>query len=380
MNESLKILHLMASHRWTGAAEPAARVAAGQTEQGHEVLFSLTTGSSFDKRAQELGVKTTDAVPFERTYWPHKKLRDLRCLKALIRDFQPQIVHTHLTHDHTLAAAALGPKGSKRPKLVRTFHREEKLRASLFTRRFVMARTDGVVVISEAMRRNSCQAYGLGEDRVALIGGGIDSERFRPTDRGGALRKKWGIPSDAVLIGLVSRLRVERGVEWLLDAAEEALPACPNARLVICGRGNYQDAMVERLKTHPAREQIHYAGYIEGTDLEDSYNAFDISLMLKPGNDGACRAALEAMACGKPIVGGDMGAIRDLVAGDSCGWLVPVGDRKALANAMKSAVDDPESRLHRGQTARQRILDTYSEEAMTLRTLAFYHQILKAIS
>ncbi|MBX3728564.1 MAG: glycosyltransferase [Candidatus Sumerlaeia bacterium] len=96
----MRILHIMASHRWTGAAEPAARAAAGQVRAGHEVLFALTAGASFDEHARALGVPTTDRVPFERSYLPHRKLRDLRRLRALVASFRPDIVHAHLTHDH----------------------------------------------------------------------------------------------------------------------------------------------------------------------------------------------------------------------------------------------------------------------------------------
>lgn len=369
----MRILHIMASHRWTGAAEPAARAAAGQVRAGHEVLFALTAGASFDEHARALGVPTTDRVPFERSYLPHRKLRDLRRLRALVASFRPDIVHAHLTHDHTLAALALGARGAAgRPLLVRTFHREEKLRSDPLTRALRVGRTDGFVTISGSMARQLRATYGLDAARIACIGGGVDGERFAPSDRGALLRARWGIAPDAPVAGIVSRLRPARGHLWLLDAAARVLPARPAARLVVCGRGSWKDELAAHVARHPARDQIVLAGYVTGTDLEDSYNAFDVALLLKPGNDGACRAALEAMACGRPLIGGDLGALHDLLAGTEAGWLVPPDDVEALAAALGQALDDPTGCRTRGARARQHIERHFTEEAMTAQLLAFY--------
>ncbi|MDK2973602.1 MAG: hypothetical protein PWP23_3357 [Candidatus Sumerlaeota bacterium] len=370
----MRILHTMASHRWTGAAEPAARVAAGQIAEGHEVLFALTAGASFDEKAQALGVKTSAHVPFERSYLPHKKLRDLRLLKELIAGFRPDIVHAHLTHDHVLCAAALGK--SSAPLLVRTFHREETVRRGAFAR-WLMARTHGAISISESMTDQLKRAYSLDERHAACIGGGIDTTRFAPSERGALRRETWGIAPDAPVLGTVSRIRVARGFAWLLDAAALALPPRPEARLVICGRGNWKDEMLQRLETHPARAQIVYAGYVRGSDLEDSYNAFDAALLLKPGNDGACRSALEAMACARPVIGGDVGAIHDLLNDGEAGWLVPLDDVEQLARAMGQALDNRAACHAMGAAARRKIEHAHGEDAMTRRTLEFYEGLRK---
>lgn len=367
---------MAASHRWTGAAEPAARLAAAETQAGHEVLFALTAGASFDEQARALGLRTTGAVAFERSYLPWKKWRDLQCLRALVAEFRPDIIHAHLTHDHMLAVAALGKPSSTRPRLVRTFHREEPVRAGLLQRRFLMARTDGAGVISSAMRDRLDAAFGWGEERVLLLGGAIDTGRFQPNGRGERMRGKWSIAAGDPVAGIVSRLRVERGIAWLLDAAEDVLPILPDARVVICGRGNYEQEMLKRLEMHPSAPQIVHAGYVTGEDLEDSYNAFDVAVLLRPGNDGTCRAALEAMACGRPVIAGDIGSLHDLIAGRDVGWLVPDGDRDALAGALIDALSNLEECRRRGQLARQLVLEHYDEAAQAARMIAFYERLL----
>ncbi|MBI5154907.1 glycosyltransferase family 4 protein [Candidatus Poribacteria bacterium] len=379
MSEQLRILHVMASHRWTGAAEPAARVAAGQSRAGHTVLFAMTAGSSFEKETRKLGVDVTGAVRFERSYWPHRKLQDLRDLRRLIAGFRPDVVHAHLTHDHILAGAALGVMRAGKPVLVRTSHREEPPRSDAFTRALVTKRTAGLIAASRQLSEQLIAAYDLDPARVAHIGGSIDTERFRPSDCGTAMRERWGIPPNARVAGLVSRLRAERGLDWLIEAAESFLPHNGDARLVICGRGKYKQKLLERIAMHPARAQIVYAGYVEGSDLDDAYNAFDIALMLKPGNDGGCRSALEAMATGKAIIGGDVGAIRDLLAAGTTGWLVRLEDRQALAEAVSYALAQPDECSARGGKARDVILREHSEEAIAGQTIGLYRRALERV-
>lgn len=374
MDRPLKVLHLIASHRWSGAAEPTVRLAAAQRALGHDVLLSATTGASLDRQAQELGVPTTNAVRWRRSYLPHHKWRDFRNLHGLITAWEPDVVHAHLTHDHMMVALALGQPGPGKPLLLRTLHREGKLRTDPLTRGILVRRTGAFATISEAMRRRVIERWAVPAERVSVFAGGVDTARFCPTDRGALLRARWGIPTEAPVVGIVSRLRVERGVQWMLDAAVEALAQMPDARLVICGRGTFVPEMERRLAAHPRREQIVYAGYVTGADLEDAYNAFDVSLLLKPGNDGACRAAQEAMACGKPVIGGRIGAIAELVCEDGPqpnGWLVDEDDIAGLSAAMRASLANLEETRRRGAHARQRILADYSELANAERMIQF---------
>ncbi|MEQ8820821.1 MAG: glycosyltransferase family 4 protein [Sumerlaeia bacterium] len=372
----MRILHTMASHRWTGAAEPAARQALAEQQCGAEVLFALSGRASLQKKASELGLNTSSDVRFHRKYFPWRKIEDVLRLRALIRDFRPDVLHCHLTHDHCLAAAALAGQKDPKPVVVRTFHRGT-VHTGLAHRALLMPRTQGAVAISREIASQLCNTFGMREEDIYLHRGGVDLTVFRPTNRGARLREKWGISADAPVIGLISRIRIARGHEWLLEAAADALPLVPQARLVICGRGNWQKQMVKLLKTHPARDQIVYAGYIYSPDLEDAYNAFDVSLLLRPGNDGTCRSALETMACGRPVIAGDMGALKDLLEDGRAGWMVPNDDRPALANAMVEALTRPDLREERGRHALWYAREFCNVEKLGPRMLAYYKSLLR---
>lgn len=368
----LRILHVIASHRWTGAAEPAARLAASQTDLGHEVLFSATPGASLHSKARDLGVRFEESVRFDRTYLPWRKYRDFRSLADLVQRFRPQTMHCHLTHDHMMSALALPKDGET--KLVRSFHREERPRTSFAFRRIAMDATSGAVAVSSSMASAIAAAYGLPPASIFTSRGCIDAEQFHPGP-GARLRTQWNVPEDAMVFGVVSRVRETRGFPWLLDAAAKALPHLPNARLVICGRGTWLDELLGRIAAHPAKDQIHYAGYVTGDDLLECYRAFDASLLLKPGNDGTCRAALESMASACPVIGGDMGALRDLLGASGAGWLAPVDDAEALAKAMIDVAGNADERRRRGTIARSLIESDFTERGAASRMVEFYERL-----
>lgn len=375
----MRILHLAASHRWTGAAEPAARLARAEAALGHEVRFALTPGSSFDREAAALGLDVERSIPFDRSLLLHRRWRDRGLLARLIGGFKPDIVHAHLTHDHVLAALVIGAPRVGAPILVRSWHREAKPRRDPLTRWLGSRRTFGAVAVSRQLAGELSRAYGFPESRVLVTRGTVDCRRFQPTGRGSAMRERWGVPAGAPVAGVISRLRVARGIEWLLDAAEEFLARVPDGWLVICGRGNWQEAMKARIASHPHGVRIRYAGYVTGADLEDAYNAFDVGLLLRPGNDGACRGALEAMACGKPVIAGDLGALRDLIGGTERGWLVPDMDRGALAEAVVGALANLSETRRRGAIARAAMEGAYGEAGLAGEVAGFYERLMREL-
>ncbi len=375
----MRILHLAASHRWTGAAEPAARLARAEAALGHEVRLALTAGSSFDREATALGIEVERSIPFDRSLLVHRRWRDKGLLADFVRVFRPDIVHAHLTHDHVLAALVLGAPGPGKPVLVRSWHREANPRRDPLTRWLGARRTYGAIAVSRHLAFELSRAYGFPESRVHVARGTVDCTRFRPTGRGVVMRQRWGIPGAAPVVGIISRLRVARGIEWLVDAAEDFLARVPDGWLVVCGRGNWQEAMKARIAAHPHRARIHHAGYVTGTDLEDAYDAFDVGLLLRPGNDGACRGALEAMACGKPVIAGDIGALRDLIGGTERGWLVPDLNRRALSDAVVAALSNPEECRRRGAIARHDMERDFGEEGLAREVVDFYGRLLREI-
>jgi glycosyltransferase involved in cell wall biosynthesis len=111
-------------------------------------------------------------------------------------------------------------------------------------------------------------------------------------------------------------------------------------------------------------------------DLPETYAALDVAVLLVPGSDGTCRAMLEAMACGRPVIGSRTGAISDTLVPGETGWLIEPGNRRELAAALVAALTDPERTRRMGQAAPRRHRTPSFTASQCEATVAVYREAL----
>jgi glycosyltransferase involved in cell wall biosynthesis len=373
-----RLLHLVSSFRWTGAAEPAAQLAQAQQALGRAVALALQPGGAFEERALQMGLEV-EASLLRRRAGPLALWRAARRLRAMGPELQA--VHCHLTADHWLTALALGSRkdDKRRPLLIRTFHREETPRGGFASRWLVRQATDGAIAISSSLAERLRETYNLPPERVLVAGGVVDAEAFSPGGDGPRMRAAWGIPQDAPLAGLLCRVRASRGVFVFLDAVEPLLKRVPEAHLVFCGRGRHAAKLKAAIERHPQRDRIHFPGYVRPADLRDAYAAFDAAVQLAPGNDGTCRAALQSMACGRPLVATRVGALADLLTrpggGDpqpeDGGLLVAPNSPEDLAQALAIYLENPSLRAVAGEAGRRSVAENCRPQDRARQILEF---------
>ncbi len=376
--QPLRILHLVSSQRWTGAAEPAALLAREQLLLGHDVHFACIGGSSFERKLAELELPFVPGFFFNRRLNPREFLADLRRLRRLVDQRAFDIVHCHLPHDHWLASFALRAPGSRRDArtaVIRTIHREGKPYRDLAHRWLVGKGADRVIVVSRSQRRRMEEEVGLPPSRIALVPGAVDLERFHPDVSGHKIRRIYKIPKDARVAGMVARMRPHRGHHQLIDVVEDVARRVPRAVFTVAGRGELKAELIERIRNHDLRTHLRRIGYRKN-DLPQMYAAHDVIVLLRPGSDGTCRAMLEAMACGRPVIGGAVGAIEDTIEPGKTGWLVPPGNRHALVEALVDALAHPDKTREMGAAARRWVEAHATRRRQAVQTLQVYREAL----
>ena len=179
---------------------------------------------------------------------------------------------------------------------------------------------------------------------------GVDTRRFAPdahSEAAGALRRRWGVPRDAPVVGCVARLVPRKGQDMLLDAWSEVRRVHPDARLVLVGEGPSRDRLTRRARRLPG---AHVVGPVTWDELPAAYAALDVFAMpvrTRLGGldvEGLGISMLEAQAVGIPVVTGRSGGAPETVRDARVGTVVDGRDRSAVADAIVRWLDDGDGR------------------------------------
>jgi L-malate glycosyltransferase len=373
----MKILALMAQHHWTGPAEPELLKLAKLKARGHQVLFCFTRkpAGSLAEKVAELGFDSfEEVILYRKRPAPISLLRDVRILKRTTAEDPPDIVHCHLSHDHWTGLQYV-KKFREKPVLVRSIHEERKLKPS-FGDRLLFSSTDGFIVPGESFARRLTQEHGMEAASVEIVPGNVDTERFRTGLESTAFRNELNAEPNAPLIGIVSRIKPERGHERLFTAFRNLMRDYPSAKLVIVGRGEGEEKLREQHNDLVKAGRVHFTGY-RSDDLPEILNALTVKVLLAPGSDATCRAILEAMACGTPVIASKIGVLPDTVTDGQTGYLVKPGEVESLERSIRSALDHPEELEAIGKNARERVLERHDLERTTDKVEKFYRRLME---
>jgi glycosyltransferase involved in cell wall biosynthesis len=232
---------------------------------------------------------------------------------------------------------------------------------------------DAFACISRDIERETL-ACGVDRDRVWYLPNAIDMTHFRPAEPGERerIRRNLGLPLDRVICLFVGRLSREKGVMDLLEAWRLLQPE--DALLVVAGpdmTGHVWDAGAPGrafVQTHGLSECVRFVGPL--TDVAPMMRASD--LVIQPSHFEALGlSAIEALACGIPLVASAVGGLLDFVVDGVNGRLSPPEDPPALAACLAPLLADARERGRLAARARQSVLQDYDELAVfgRMRTL-----------
>jgi phosphatidylinositol alpha-1,6-mannosyltransferase len=280
------------------------------------------------------------------------------------------VVHTHHSHDHWLGWLA---RGGGRAALVRTFHNTRAVRRR-WPSTGLYRRTDALIAVSREIEDRGRHA-GIPAEQLARVEGVVDLGRFEHGDGGAAIRKEFDL-AGAPVLGCVARLAPRRGHELLIRGFRLILTEHPRARLLLVGKGEARarlEALVAELGL--AREVI-FTGYRDA-DLPGVLQALDVFVLMGAGSDESCRAALEAMAAGRAVVGRRVGALPETVVHGVTGLLVDDDRPESVAAALRALIGEPGRAEAMGRAGRDRAQAVYGSEAHAARVEEVYGRAIE---
>jgi L-malate glycosyltransferase len=347
----MTILQLAANRWWTGSADSVLTLCRGLGQRGHRVMLALIRGDRFEVKAREAGIEPLTAVGLEPKGSPLGVARDLRALRRLIADEGVELVHAHHSHDHWLAALA-----RPRAALIRTFHNERAVRRGPASQ-WLYRRTVASIAVSASIEAR-CLTVGLPRDRLWRVPGITDRARFAELHDGRQIREEFKI-GGAPLVGCVARLSPRRGHQELIAGFRELLQRLPKARLLLAGKGESRPALEALVASLGLGDRVLFAGYRD-RDLPDLLAALDCFVLMAAGSDETCRAVLEAMAIGCPVVARRVGALPETIVHGETGLLLDDDRPATLARALAAVLEDPVQARAMGAAGERRAREEFS--------------------
>jgi glycosyltransferase involved in cell wall biosynthesis len=206
--------------------------------------------------------------------------------------------------------------------------------------RHMLSQFDGLLPVSAYCRRESLDYWRLHSSRAHVFYNGVNLKQFAPDRAAGErLRSELGIGDEPVIL-YVGRVCAQKGTDILLDACAMLKVRMPTVRLVVAGpalRFGSHDAshLTRRIRDVGGL----YLGAVDEAQLSDVFNLCDVFVMPTRRDEMFGMAALEAQACGKPVVCSRHGGLVEVISEES-GMFFPVEDHAALADCLRILLED----------------------------------------
>lgn len=359
---ALRILHTESADGWGGQAIRILTEAQVFIARGHHVEIAGRPGCQLAEEAARAGVR------YHPVDLRKKSLSAVRAMRVVFDAVRPDLVDTHSSTDHWVAALArLGRRD--RPRIVRTRHFSAPVSRNFASRWLYTRGSDGLMTTSDVITADLVAAFGRPE-RVTTAATGIDAARFSPGDRTEA-RRALGLPPDRRLIGIVAQVRRMKGHDVLLRAF--ARLGRPDAELVLVGDEHGRTWVRELAAELGVTDRIRYAG--AQADVVPWLRAFDVAVLPSVDGEGVPQAFLQSLACGVPTVGTTVGGMAEVARGLDGVRLVAPRDVEALAGALAATLDSPPG-SDLLAAARRRVEEHYSLDVMYRTVMASFTRAL----
>jgi glycosyltransferase involved in cell wall biosynthesis len=219
---------------------------------------------------------------------------------------------------------------------------------------------------------------GYDGEKITVIENGVDLSRFNQHIDCARVRRELGIPPDAPLVVVVSRLNRQKGLEQFLEAAAIVHRQLPRAQFLLVGEASpfartYQDELKELARRLQIAPRVLFTGLRR--DVPALLACADVAVMPSL-NEALSNSLLESMAAGAPVVATRVGGTPEVVIDGETGLLVPPADAVSLASSIAHLLATPALAQRLGQAARRLITERFSIERMASRTEQLYRDLL----
>lgn len=334
------------------------------------------------EEGRAVGLKIQQVDSLQRPIHPWRDLRAYHELQGVLRDFQPEIVHTHSAKGGFLGRAAAWKLGV--PVVVHTVHGapfhpyQRKAAKEAFVRleRWASQRCHHLISVADAMTELMVAARVAPREKFTTIYSGMDVGPFLGSGQWrDEARRLLPWEDDKIVIGKIARLFHLKGHEYLLAAAEKVVLQNPNCRFLLVGDGLLRSSLEKSIRSRGLQEFFHFTGLVPPARVPFWLSAMDV-LVHTSLREGLARTLPQALIAGKPVISYDIDGAREVVIPQQTGYLLPPCSVEPLATAILELAADRRLRERLGQGGADLCTERFRHQNMTAAIRRLYQQLL----
>lgn len=346
-------------HAWN-SIRPEAEIFVELARLGHEITIMTQGESSYVPRLKESGIKVIDCYP--------KSKICMDTIKRIRSELKNGYDICYAFNSKTIPNAAFACIGLD-VKLIAYrgttggIYRHDP--SAYLT--MLHPRIDGIVCVSEAVRQSLLPVLLKNKDTTVTIykGQNVDWYQVEPTPR-----EELDLKDSDIILFCAAHVRPSKGISILLEATH--LIENPDVHLVLAGHGF--EPHFDEMKQSPMADRIHFIGHRQ--DVPNLMCMADIQVQPSISGEGLPRTIIEAMANATPSIVTTTGGSPELVEDGKTGYIVPVKDSKALAQAINKLATNKQACVEMGAAAQERLDKHFSSQVTVKKHLEFFNQLL----
>lgn len=262
-------------------------------------------------------------------------------IKKIIKDENPDIINTHTPVPFMSDIVA---RINTKVPVILNYHNDltkpgiiGKVLAKIYYRILLnktIKKSDMIIATSEYYAKNSPYISKYSK-KTKVVSPGVDTDKFNEKIDTTWLKKKYPAKKIVLFVGNMDIANSHKGMDVLLNTIAQLKIKMTNVKLIAVGGGNALDHYKQRSKELNIEESVEFVGYVKDQDLPKYYSGADV-LVLPSTTDaeGFGMVLTEAMACGTPVIGSNIGGIPFVIQDGKNGLLVKAGDARALATKL----------------------------------------------
>lgn len=291
-----------------------------------------------------------------------------KALRKIIRNFQPDIVHTHAAKAGALGRRAA--KAEKIPVIVHTYHGHvfngyfSPLKTTFFKKieRNLAKISSKIVAISPLQKDDLVFKHKIcGEEKMTVVPLGFDLNRFHLNKDENRLkiRAQYNIDESEIAIGIIGRLAPIKNHDFFMDVLEQISQlTTKNIRVFIVGDGEERSNIEARIKNYnwPKQFKIELTSWVK--DIAAFNPAMDI-ICLCSKNEGTPVSLIEAQAANIPVISTNVGGVSDVVCDKKTGIIVTSNKKEAYTEELLKLIEDEQHRIALGKEGWDFVKDNF---------------------